>query len=205
MLSSRSLALLGFVTLAVVVGAARQLTPGADAASAPPASVGLGPAPVAATGRSVVEIRTVVALPATRADLPRDGAAAVAARTETVWEMADRYSARYGLDDRRVLRALILAESEGNPRAVKRTEREWSVGLLQANRLGGRGAGYSEAELQDPERNLALGMPEITAAYRQAHAAGYRGAPLAVRVAELAQRPDPDPLHRFAAAYESLQ
>jgi soluble lytic murein transglycosylase-like protein len=122
-----------------------------------------------------------------------------------VWELADRYSARYGLDDPRVLRALILAESEGNPRAVKRTESEWSVGLLQANRLGGRGEGHSEADLLDPERNLALGMPEIAAAYRQAVADGYRGAPLAVRVAELAQRPDPDTLYRFAAAYETLE
>ena len=116
----------------------------------------------------------------------------------------DAVALDYGLDDRRVLRALILAESEGNPRAVSRTASEWSVGLLQANRLGGRGSGYSEDALLDPEFNLALAMPEIAAAYRRAYAEGYRGDPLVVRVAELAQRPDPSTLARYAEAYRTL-
>jgi soluble lytic murein transglycosylase-like protein len=196
MLSSRSLAILGFITLMVYVGAARQLTPGAAAANTPPVAqdVLLLGAPV--------EAHPAAVLAPSGADVPRP---AVRAAAETVWELADRYSARYGLDDRKVLRAIILAESDGNPQVVKRTGREWSVGLLQANRLGGRGEGLSEAELLDPERNLALGMPEIAAAYRQAVADGYRGSPLAVRVAQLAQRPDPDTLYRFAAAYDTLE
>ena len=196
MLSSRSLAVLGFIALVVYVGAARQLTPRAAASTTPPVAQTL---PIVGVP---VEARLAAALPPSGADVPRPVPHMVA---ETVWELADRYSARYGLDDPRVLRALILAESEGNPGVVKRTESEWSVGLLQANLLGGRGEGYSESELLDPERNLALAMPEIAAAYRQALAEGYRGAPVAVRVAELAQRPDPDTLYRFAAAYEALE
>jgi hypothetical protein len=121
--------------------------------------------------------------------------------TNSVWGLADAYSARYGLDDPGVLRALIEAESRGNPRIVNRTAREWSVGLLQVNIMGGRGVGHSEAELLDPDVNLALSMPEIAAAYRQARDEGYSGAQLTVRVAALAQRPDPTTLWRYSAAY----
>jgi soluble lytic murein transglycosylase-like protein len=124
---------------------------------------------------------------------------------DPVWSLADAYSARYGLDDPGVLRALIAAESRGDPGAVNRTAKEWSVGLLQLNLLGGRGAGHSEAELLDPDVNLALSMPEIAAAYRRATAEGYAGARLAVRVAQLAQRPDPSTLWRYAAAYAAPQ
>src|SRR5437867_4350137 len=40
---------------------------------------------------------------------------------DPVWSLADAYSARYGLDDPGVLRALIAAESRGDPGAVTRT------------------------------------------------------------------------------------
>ncbi len=122
---------------------------------------------------------------------------------DSVWALADRVRAAYGLDDPAVLRALILAESGGDPAKVTHTAQEWSVSLLQLNRTGGRGAGYSEAALQDPQFNLALSLPEIAAAYHQVRAEGYQGARLAVRVASLAKRPDPSTLERYATAYQS--
>ena len=42
---------------------------------------------------------------------------------------------------------------------------EDSVGLLQLNRIGGQGAGYSVAQLQDPRFNLQVGLPPIGGAY----------------------------------------
>jgi len=184
----RSLAVLVVIGLTTYVGPPRELGGGGIASSQPAPRVG--------TASPLAE-----GAPATEA--AEGWEEQRAADAESVWALADRFSAGAGIDDRRVLRALILAESDGNPGAVRRTAREWSVGLLQANRLGGRGVGYSEAELQDPAFNLALGMPEISAAYRRATAEGYRGAPRAVRVAELAQRPDPATLHRYAAAYDA--
>jgi soluble lytic murein transglycosylase-like protein len=195
-LSLRSLAILAAVAVATYAGGTH--APPLAAAVLPEASRARqqdaqAPADPAVDGGAAT----------TNRDAPGNASAEDTAGPLDVAELADRYSARYGLDDPKVLRALIQAESRGDARAVTRTAREWSVGLLQANRLGGRGVGYSEAQLQDPELNLALGMPEIADAYREAYAAGYRGAPLAVRVAELAQRPDPATLHRFADAYEA--
>jgi len=190
----RSLVVLAVIVLATYAGPTWELGSGADAASGQQAARAGTAGPPAEGTRSAEAVERWLE----RWEEPR------AAGAEGVWALADRYSAGAGIDDRRVLRALILAESAGNPGAVTRTAKEWSVGLLQANRLGGRGNGYSEAELQDPAFNLTLGMPEISAAYRQATAEGYRGAPRAVRVAELAQRPDPSTLHRFAAAYDAV-
>ncbi|MGH6998551.1 MAG: transglycosylase SLT domain-containing protein, partial [Phenylobacterium sp.] len=42
---------------------------------------------------------------------------------------------------------------------------EDSVGLLQLNRLGGQGAGYSVEQLSDPRFNLRVGLPPIASAY----------------------------------------
>ncbi len=60
----------------------------------------------------------------------------------------------------------IAAESGFDPTAHALTATEDSVGLLQLNRMGGQGAGYSVAELMDPRRNLQIGLPYITAAHQ---------------------------------------
>lgn len=60
----------------------------------------------------------------------------------------------------------IAVESGFDPAAHNVTATEDSVGLLQLNRIGGQGAGYSVEELKDPRRNLQIGLPYITAARR---------------------------------------
>lgn len=61
----------------------------------------------------------------------------------------------------------IAAESGFDPTARNLTATEDSVGLLQLNRIGGQGQGYSVQELMDPRRNLQIGLPYIAAAFRQ--------------------------------------
>jgi hypothetical protein len=60
----------------------------------------------------------------------------------------------------------IAAESGFDPTAHALTDLEDSVGLLQLNRKGGQGTGYSVQELMDPRRNLQIGLPYITGAFR---------------------------------------
>lgn len=64
---------------------------------------------------------------------------------------------------RNVLRAIVLAESSGDPGAVG--DAGASVGLLQLHERG-QGAGMSVAERKDPVRNLAVGVPPIADAWR---------------------------------------
>lgn len=63
--------------------------------------------------------------------------------------------------------ALIAAESSFDPSARNLTAVEDSVGLLQLNRIGGQGEGYSVEELKDPRRNLQIGLPPIARAIAQ--------------------------------------
>ena len=59
----------------------------------------------------------------------------------------------------------IAAESGFDPTARNLTPTEDSVGLLQLNRIGGQGQGYSVQELMDPRRNLQIGLPAIRGAF----------------------------------------
>ena len=59
----------------------------------------------------------------------------------------------------------IAAESGFDPTARNLTDKEDSVGLLQLNRIGGQGQGYSVEELKDPRRNLQIGLPAIRGAF----------------------------------------
>lgn len=54
----------------------------------------------------------------------------------------------------RIAVANATAESSLQPGQVTRTDSEESVGLFQLNRRGGQGAGFSIAQLQDPEFNI---------------------------------------------------
>ena len=59
----------------------------------------------------------------------------------------------------------VAVESSFDPRAHALNDIEDSVGLLQLNRRGGQGAGYTVEQLMDPRFNLRLGLPAIAAAY----------------------------------------
>jgi hypothetical protein len=100
--------------------------------------------------------------------------------------LADRYSQQWGLDDPNVLRALIMAESTGDPNAVG--DNGNSIGLLQANMAGGRGQGYTADQLRDPDFNLSIAQPEITSTYAAGKAQGLAGRDLTRYVAVHAQR-----------------
>ncbi len=63
--------------------------------------------------------------------------------------------------------AIIAAESSFDPRAHALSAIEDSVGLLQLNRRGGQGTGYSVEQLMDPQLNLRLGLPAIRRAFEQ--------------------------------------
>lgn len=64
--------------------------------------------------------------------------------------------------------AIIAVESGFNPSAHNLSDIEDSVGLLQLNRRGGQGTGYTVAQLMDPTLNLRIGLPHIAAAFRAA-------------------------------------
>lgn len=68
---------------------------------------------------------------------------------------------------RNVLRAVVLSESGGRPEVIGDQDIGGSVGLLQLYRAGGQGDGYPVAYLQDPDNNLAIGVPYIAAAWRR--------------------------------------
>jgi hypothetical protein len=76
-----------------------------------------------------------------------------------------------------ILNGLIMLESGGNPAAENLVRPDESYGLLQLNRNGGQGAGYSPRELLDPAVNLAIGCPPIAAAQKQALARKLTGLP----------------------------
>jgi hypothetical protein len=117
-------------------------------------------------------------------------------------DLADRYSAEWGIDDPLVLRALIMAESEGDPNAVG--DNGNSIGLLQANMAGGRGQGYTADQLRDPDFNLRIAQAEVTQAYAEGKAQGLAGRDLARHVAIKAQRPREDTYDRYSNWYDSL-
>jgi hypothetical protein len=144
------------------------------------------------------------AAPLAQGGVDRGGALDPSAAAGGVWGLVDRKSAEWGLDDPNVLRALVLAESGGNPAEIGDSGQ--SYGLLQAytGAGGGRGSGHDPARLLDPEYNLDIAQPEITQAYAQARGEGLEGAALARRVGQLAQRPDPAYYHRYSDAYDTL-
>lgn len=75
--------------------------------------------------------------------------------------------------------ANAMRESNLNPSQVNR-KGEHSVGLFQLNIQGGRGAGHEEAELLDPDRNIAI----VVAAARNPHDPFGRSFPQAKTIEE---------------------
>lgn len=66
----------------------------------------------------------------------------------------------------------IAVESSFNPNAQAISAIEESYGLLQLNRRGGQGAGYTPQQLLDPTTNLRIGLPYIRLAFEQSWSAG---------------------------------
>ncbi|OGQ17422.1 MAG: hypothetical protein A2138_26925 [Deltaproteobacteria bacterium RBG_16_71_12] len=64
----------------------------------------------------------------------------------------------------------VAVESGFDPLIRNLSAIEDSVGLLQLNRRGGQGQGYSVAQLQDPRFNLQVGLPPIRRSYELAWA-----------------------------------
>lgn len=73
---------------------------------------------------------------------------------------------------------IVFAESGCNPWAHNVVPPDDSHGILQLNRNGGQGAGYSSAALCDPAISLLIGLWPIATAYREAHGRGLSGLPL---------------------------
>lgn len=74
-----------------------------------------------------------------------------------------------------LLLGFVNAESSSSYNAHNVTPHEASYGLLQLNKKGGQGAGYTIVALYDPLINLIIGTPPIAAAARQATARDLRG------------------------------
>lgn len=93
---------------------------------------------------------------------------------------------------RRIVRAIVVAESDGDPLALGDYVDgvPLSAGLLQGY-TGERGQahGYTVEELQDPEFNMRLLMPPIARAYRSGRAQGLTGADLVRHVAGVSGHP----------------
>lgn len=72
------------------------------------------------------------------------------------------YAAGFGLYQQVAALANAMAESSLNPKKVNQNSREDSVGLFQLNRMGGRGADFSVAQLQDPDFNIKATIDAIS-------------------------------------------
>lgn len=86
---------------------------------------------------------------------------------------------------------LIAAESGFDPTTHVDNALEDSVGLLELNRRGGQGAGYSVQQLQDPTTNLRIGLPPIRRAFEQAWSANVEPFEFIYQVATRSGHPGP--------------
>jgi soluble lytic murein transglycosylase-like protein len=75
----------------------------------------------------------------------------------------------------RVVEAIMLAESEGNPNAIG--DRGKSIGLFQLHEQG-LGYGMSKEERLDPAWNAKIAIPVIAEQYREGLERGFSGEPL---------------------------
>lgn len=89
--------------------------------------------------------------------------------------------------------ALSAAESGFDPRARNLSPIEDSVGLLQLNRRGGQGAGYTVEFLMDPRNNLRLGLPPVRRAWEQSWRPDIEPYELVYQVATRSGHPGPVP------------
>ena len=85
----------------------------------------------------------------------------------------------------------VGAESGFDPRAHHLSALEDSVGLLQLNRRGGQGQGYSVEQHMDPRLNLRVGLPAIRRAFEQVWSANIEAYEFIYQVATRSGHPGP--------------
>jgi len=105
-------------------------------------------------------------------------------------QIIDNAAEKYAPGDsefKKVLQAIALAESGGNANAVG--DNGNSIGLFQNNMAGGRGAGYTKAQLLDPTFNADIAASDLYKYYRDARGQGLSGANLVAYVSKNGQRP----------------
>lgn len=103
---------------------------------------------------------------------------------------------------KKVMNAIALAESGGNPGAVGDAGN--SIGLYQNNMAGGRGAGYSADQLKDPHFNADLAARELIKYYNEGRRQGLSGGDLVAYVSRTGQRPAAGNEWNAAANYGRL-
>ena len=107
----------------------------------------------------------------------------------TVGQLLDHYAQRWQPGDvefRKVLHAIALAESGGNPGAIG--DNGQSFGIFQ-NYMKGRGAGHNPQDLLDADYNIRISVPELHGAYIRGIQQGLRGKDLVAYVSRIGQRP----------------
>lgn len=110
--------------------------------------------------------------PASVAQIQYESSEIPAGRRQYAEMIAKRFAENgYGAVQQIAAVANAIAESRLNPSAAN-LNGERSFGLFQLNQNGGVGTGHSEAELTDPEKNIAIMLAEIAKPYqRRARAA----------------------------------
>lgn len=109
-----------------------------------------------------------------------------------IGEIIDNISNEFAPGDdqfRKIMHAIALAESNGNPGAVG--DGGISIGLYQNNMKNGRGYGHTKEQLLDPEYNTRLAANELVKYYKQGVKKGLSGANLTAYVSKYGQRPAP--------------
>lgn len=103
------------------------------------------------------------------------------------------------LEFKKVLHAIALAESGGDPGAEG--DGGWSIGLFQNHRRDGRGRGYSVEWLKNPENNTRLSVKELVIYYDRGVKQGLTGNDLVAYVSKYGQRPAPGNENQAASKY----
>lgn len=108
----------------------------------------------------------------------------------TIEQIIDQAAEKYipGNEEfKRVLHAIVLAESNGDPDAEG--DNGNSIGLFQNNMAGGRGAGYTIEQLKDPIFNANLAAQDLARYFKDGIKRGLRGKDLTAFVSRTGQRP----------------
>ena len=101
-------------------------------------------------------------------------------------QIADKYSGG-NPEFRKVLHAIALTESGGNPNAVG--DNGESIGLFQNRMKFGRGGNFTKDQLFDPVFNTDISAKELVNYFKQGVSKGLKGADLVAYVSRYGQRP----------------
>ena len=121
---------------------------------------------------------------------PQETPASQPTQPTNIQGVIDNAAEKYAPGDaefKKVLHAIAMAESGGNPNAVG--DGGNSIGLFQNNMAGGRGAGHRREDLLDPVYNADISAADLVNHYKQGVAQGLSGADLVAYVSRNGQRP----------------